>query len=255
MGCYLLHHYMQLKVLNIVYENHTYAKDNIFLIRQSIDSDNNSTQWSIYEGGPFRDELSVESTVFICDMGPNSKPVSICNALTIVLSSPDPSHYRALDREMLRSLVMNPWHISELKDCMNTIYKFEKTGEYSAKSYKARFDLIGGVPRFIFNKTTTEVTQLIWANINRCELKDCINTIENTAAQTRVAYSLIHLSSPGPHFAASAMTFSFATIAIAELMSKRIATDRIQDIVSFLKCSATSICRYATRTNIRVIFS
>ena len=92
-------------------------------------------------------EAELATTFYLFDPGKKLKGPLFCSAFTIVASSPDPRHYKGFrDRPGCRVRFFMPgWSKLELELVRPDMATF-----LSAAEMARRFDIVGGVPRYVF---------------------------------------------------------------------------------------------------------
>jgi hypothetical protein len=118
---------------------------------------------AVQEGsmGSFSDELKLTSMVYICDVGGRgSSEPTVCQALSIVLSSPDAAHYHEWLKLKDKPVVHMPsWLLEEVTAVVPTVYPPRLLPDGVTSIYPGRFQLYGGIARTVFSPDNDERLQ------------------------------------------------------------------------------------------------
>jgi hypothetical protein len=169
-AAFLLMHYLK-QAVTIVYED---AK--------------RGGRWLIIPGAPvqegglqdFTTELNLTTTLYICDVGGENSPEPVvCNALTVVLSSPDPAHYQEWLKEDDVTLYMPVWSAEEVTAVVPTVYPQRTLADGVTSIYPGRLNLYGGIARNIFRaQTDDKLERKLEKRIKACNLVKLYKSIE-----------------------------------------------------------------------------
>ena len=152
---------------------------------------------TVFRGGldAFADELGCGTTVYICDCGKEVyRNPEVCNARTIVLSSPNKKHYEGWlsEHRSIRRLYLPLWSLEEVRAVVPAIYPLRMTAERDAEGdtvldaagnpvqveqHVQRFRIYGGSARFIFSPEEDDLAMdSLTARIRACDLLAVIQT-------------------------------------------------------------------------------
>lgn len=146
-------------------------------------------RWLLFPGAPvhegpmgsFDDQLKQATTVYICDVGGQGSPEPlICAAQTIVLSSPDDSHYHEWIKLKKKPTVHMPsWSSDEVTAVVPTIYPQRFLPDGVTSIYAGRFKLYGGIARTIFSPDTDDrLEKELTTAVESCNLNMLFRSIE-----------------------------------------------------------------------------
>jgi hypothetical protein len=144
----------------------------------------------------FGTELEQATTVYICDCGKDStRSPTRCDALTIVLSSPNAQHYRGWlsEERMIRRLYMPLWSLAEVRAVVPAIYPSRQTDKRDDNGdvvldpathapmrvdlYEQRLHIFNGAARFVFSPNDDDVLlQTLSDRLTSCDLAQVIAT-------------------------------------------------------------------------------
>ena len=208
-----------------------------------------NARWLICPGAPveegsladFVDELKQATTIYLCDVGGQNSPEPlICNALTIVLASPDPSHFREWLKKGGVTLYMPMWSAEEVTAVVPTVYPERTLADRVTSIYPGRFKLHGGVARTIFHSGTDEyLKQKLMKRIKSCNLPRLLQSIEANERidSLKLLQYVLEEKVDGSHDFAS-VTLDFASDEICERVMKEKEQRGANEVVSFLTGSA-----------------
>jgi hypothetical protein len=83
----------------------------------------------------------------------------------------------------------------------------------NANEWRDRFEILGGIPRHVFEVTTQPPTELLKAACKQCKLKDCTMMIglnSTITEKSKIVHSLIHVTSGFP-FTSSSVCYASLT--------------------------------------------
>lgn len=201
----------------------------------------------VYKGGlqDFTNQLDHAATVYICDVGGQGSPEPlICAARTIVLSSPDDSHYHQwLKLKRKPAVYMPSWSSDEVTAVVPTIYPQKFLSDGITSIYPGRFKLYGGIARSVFSPDTDDrmKVELIKA-VQSCNLTALFRSIESGERlgplQQLIHYNVEWFQTDGttPDFRTASMDFS--SDEIADLIMKQKEVEEQSEVVSFLTSAA-----------------
>jgi hypothetical protein len=230
-AAFLLMHYLK-QAVTIVYED---AK--------------RGGRWLIIPGAPvqegglqdFTTELNLTTTLYICDVGGENSPEPVvCNALTVVLSSPDPAHYQEWLKEDDVTLYMPVWSAEEVTAVVPTVYPQRTLADGVTSIYPGRLNLYGGIARNIFRaQTDDKLERKLEKRIKACNLVKLYKSIEageRIKSLKLLQYVLGTKPDGTPDFEDA--TLDFASDEICERVMKQKETHHTNEVVSFLSSSA-----------------
>jgi hypothetical protein len=87
----------------------------------------------------------------------------------------------------------------------------------NSTGWHRRFEILGGIPRYVLEDTARDPTQMLEAACSDCSLDDCIKKIGMDSAITEkswIIHSLIHVTSPPPFTNSSVCYASTTALAI-----------------------------------------
>lgn len=206
-------------------------------------------RWLITPGAPvqeggllaFTDQLKQVTTVYICDVGGRGSPEPlICAACTIVLSSPDDSHYHEwLKLKKKPAVYMPSWSSDEVTAVVPTIYPQRFLADGATSIYPARFKLYGGIARSIFSPDTDDRMEVeLNKVVKSCNLTALFHSIESGERlgplQQLVHYTVQWFQADGstPDFRTASMDFS--SDAIADRIMQQKDAEEQNEVVTFL---------------------
>ena len=199
---------------------------------------------SVRKGSPhdFSEILEEEATIYICDVGgAGSREPTVCDAFTIVLSSPDASHYHEwLKLKEKPTVHMPSWSFDEVIAVVPTIYPQRFLADGVTSIYPGRFKLYGGTARTIFSPDTGDrlEKELITA-VGSCDLNTLFHSIEKgtrLGPLQQLIYFIIDSNPDGtPDFRSA--TMDFASDEICERVMKEKEERGANEVVSFLASS------------------
>jgi hypothetical protein len=102
--------------------------------------------------------VSVKDVVFVQDLGdsPKSTAIKMGSSRWLVVSSPNADKLRYLrNQSFMKRLVMPLWSLQELQDAREQVYQqlpATRYAGYSAEEVAARFEIYGGVPRWVLER-------------------------------------------------------------------------------------------------------
>jgi hypothetical protein len=150
----------------------------------------------IWEGGldAFAEELKQAATVYICDCGKDVyRNPAVCNARTIVLSSPNRKHYEGWlseQRSILR-VFLPLWSLDETRAAVPSVFPARQAVQRDADGlpvlaaglpvqvdlYEQRFHIYGGSARFVFSPDDDDkAMESLKGRIQSCDLKSLVAT-------------------------------------------------------------------------------
>lgn len=147
----------------------------------------------------FGAELQQMDTIYICDCGKDSvRSPSVCNALTIVLSSPNVQHFRSWmsEERSIRRLYMPLWSLDEIRAVVPAIYPARQSDKRDDNGdvvldpatqapvrvdlYEQRFRIFNGAARFVFSpEDDTVAMQSLSTRIDSCDLVQVVATAKS----------------------------------------------------------------------------
>jgi hypothetical protein len=198
----------------------------------------------VQEGGlqDFEEELKLATTIYICDVGgEGSKPPHTCNALTIVLSSPDPAHYKEWLKAHHIQLYMPVWSPDEVTAVVPAVYPERFLADGVTSIYPGRLKLYGGVARTIFGpETDDELKDDLDAAIKSSNLNTILKTIQSKTriSSLKLLQFVVGTNADGtPNY--KKRTIDWASDEICELVMLEQEESRIDnETVSFLTDAA-----------------
>jgi hypothetical protein len=209
------------------------------------------TRWLLTPGahvqegflGDFGDQLKQRATVYICDVGGRGSPEpTVCQALSIVLSSPDAAHYHEwLKLKKKPTVHMPSWSLEEVTAVVPTIYPQRYLSDGVTSIYPARFKKFGGIARTIFSvDEDSRLEKELTAAVESCDLDTLLQSIVTVTRlgplQQLVDFVIGSNEDGTPDFRTASMDFASDDIC-ERVMEEKEKRDSNQ-IVSFLASSA-----------------
>lgn len=209
------------------------------------------SRWLLTPGAPvqegamdqFSEQLKQAATVYICDVGGRgSREPTVCDALTIVLSSPDASHYHEWIKLKRKPTVHMPsWSLGEVTAVVPTVYPERFLPDGVTSIYPGRFQLYGGIARTIFSPDDDErLEKELTSAIESCHLDALLHSLM-TGTRLGPLQQLVHFvvgsrADGSPDFRTASL--DFASDAICERVMREKETREGHEIVSFLRSAA-----------------
>lgn len=182
----------------------------------------------------FQAHLSQSATVYICDTGGNAAEPPNCFAFTLVLSSPDRSHYKQWLTSKV-TLYAPPWSLEEALG-----FRLPSCNEASVRS---RFEDIGGIARYLFcdevlAKQYTAAATARLAAADLCLVEELLSAPPWVlTADFRIPFHLLHIF---PLEAADGTvdyyqgTLRLPSRALSDLFVSALAEKNSSDLLGFL---------------------
>ena len=180
----------------------------------------------------FDEQLALPSTVYLFDCGGmNQLEPPRCAAITIVVSSPDPSHYG--DWVKAKPVFTMPvWSAEECAAVVPAIYPARPLPDGTDES-AARFKLHGGIARTIFSQETSATLQAqLEEAITACNLPAVVGSIDLSQKLPGATHRLLHYAVDETNY--RSRTLIFATDDICERVMEKQEKEHSNDVVSFL---------------------
>lgn len=233
-AAFLFRHYHQ-QGSTVVYED---AKRNARWLIPHGDAN-----W-IQEGGlqDFVEQLKLPATVYICDVGGHNSPEPlICSALTIVLASSDPLHFKEWLKNHLKPTVYMPvWSAEEVAAVVPAVFRQRFLSDQLTSIYPGRLRLHGGIARIIFaSALDQELEYKLDQLIKKCNLVSLLQSI--VAGDRILSLQLLqHVleTKPDGSLDFQHKTLDFASDEICERVMKEKEERGANEVVSFLLESA-----------------
>lgn len=116
-------------------------------------------------------------------------------------------------------------------------------------TWRQRFEILGGVPRFVFEKIRTDATELVLIACTQCDLNDVIRIIgphSTISDKTKVVHTLIHMDSVAPFDECSVQ---YASQTVLEIIVRKKGDEARREMQSLLaSCNgnplASALCGY-----------
>jgi hypothetical protein len=191
----------------------------------------------------FSEEMEQVNSMYICDVGGerSSEPV-VCEARTVVLSSPDTLHYHEwLKQPSHTTLHMPSWSFDEVTAVVPTVFPQRWLADGVTSIYPARFKLYGGIARTIFSIDDDEELQhQLTSYIESCDLNALLKSIQSGRRlgplQHLVDFVIGSKADGSPNFRKA--TIDFASDEICRRVMEQKEQHEQDQIVSFLMGSA-----------------
>jgi hypothetical protein len=106
----------------------------------------------------------------------------------------------------------------------------------NSTNWESRFEVLGGVPRFVLENTTRNPTEILEQACDDCDLDRCIRRISLNSiisGKSKVIHHLIHVTS---HYPYSQSSVCYASTAAIEIIVKKKLMHVKRDLESFLRC-------------------
>jgi len=216
----------------------------------------------IFEGSTasFSAELKLLNTVYICDCGGvGSGEPETCGALTIVLSSPDRTHYKHWLKDGHVTMFMPLWSLDEVRAVVPAVHAAGATDQkdddgkvvmdaaghaVQVDAYQQRFRIHGGVARIIFSPHTDKHEEdALTKHISTCNVKNVIHSATTQPSASTplkdVTFRLLRFdvqetdAAGAPYFQEA--TIDFASESIMERLMTRKEAEHINEVVEFLQ--------------------
>lgn len=191
----------------------------------------------------FNVQLQQAATVYICDVGGRGSPEpTVCAALTVVLSTPDASHYYEWLKLTDKPTVHMPsWSSDEVTAVVPTVYPQRTLADGVSSIYPGRFKLYGGIASTIFSPDDDEhLEQKLTHAVQWCRLTDLLHSISVGTRlgpfQQLVEFVIGSNADGTPDFRTASIDFASDDIC-QRVMEEKEKRDANQ-IVSFLMSSA-----------------
>jgi len=209
------------------------------------------TRWLLIPGAAvqkglmdsFDDQLGLSATVYICDVGGRgSSEPTVCQALTIVMSSPDAAHYHEWLKLRDKPAVHMPsWSSDEVTAVVPTVYPERLLADGVTSIYPGRFKLYGGIARTVFSPDTDDrLERKLATAVESCNLDTLLQSIiagtRLGPLQQLVDFAVGSNPDGSPDFRTASM--DFASDAICERVMQEKEKRDANQIVSFLVSSA-----------------
>ena len=190
----------------------------------------------------FGDQLKQATTVYICDVGGRgSAEPQVCAALTIVLSSPDESHYHEWLKGKRKPAVHMPsWSKEEVTAVVPAVYPQRFLADGVTSIYPGRFKLYGGIARTLFSPDSDDRLEAeLCKAIQSCNLDKLFHSITTGERlgplQQLVDYQVGNNPDGTPDFRTA--TMNFASDEICERLMQEKEARGADEVVSFLASS------------------
>jgi hypothetical protein len=126
---------------------------------------------------------------------------------------------------------MPPWTGSELQKIAPCFP--------NATEWRYRFEILGGIPRYVLEVTTSEPTKILNVACIHCSLEECSMQIELNSTipeKSKGIHSLIHMNSRSP-FTVSETSVCYASPAALKTIAKRKKVEARREMKYYLSCS------------------
>jgi len=127
----------------------------------------------------------------------------ILGGTSILISSPNTQIAKKYRKERHKKKVFPIWTLEELIECGKICYP-----DLPLQSIMDIHSLCGGIPRYIFEFTFLEVSELINNTVQRSDLSKCIQIVNSEDTEDAFSYKLIHVTATDNDFIKTKMLFA-----------------------------------------------
>ena len=119
----------------------------------------------------------------------------------------------------------------------------------TATEWRERFEILGGIPRYVLEYTSETPTQILEAACSECSLDECINKIglnSRITDKSKVIHALVHITSAAPFTESSVCYASQAALNIIVQKKGSDARNRMQELLASNEGNplVASLCGY-----------